>query len=64
MILLEEGETLTGSDKNVTLAGFQLTGKNFQKGGLAGTVGTDKTVAVAFRKFDVHIFKKRLFSNS
>ena len=61
MILFQYGKTLSGSDYDITVGRLQCTGKDFQKGGLAGAVGTDKAVTVAFRKFNINIFKKRLF---
>lgn len=61
MILFQYGKTLSGSDYDITVGRLQRTGKDFQEGGLAGAVGTDKAVTVAFREFNINIFKKRLF---
>ena len=64
VILLQERETLSGCDDNITVGRLQLSGKDLQEGRFTGTVGTDQTVAVAFCKFDIYIFKERFFTHA
>ena len=63
MILFQEGKTLSRSDHHVTAGRLQFSGENLQEGRLAGTIGTDQTVAVSFSKFDVYIFEKSFFAD-
>ena len=51
MVLLQDGETLSWCDDNIAVGSVELTGKNLQECGFAGTVGTDQTVAVSLCKF-------------
>lgn len=60
MILLQHGKTLAGGDDNISVGGLQGTGKNLQKCGFTGAVGTDQTITVALCKFNVDIFKQGL----
>ena len=62
MVLFQHGKTLAGGDDHLAAGGFQLTGKNLQKGGFTRSVCADQAVTVAFRKFDVHIFEQCFFS--
>ena len=62
MILLQEGQPLPGSNGHIPLGGLQLTGENFQKGGLSRAVGADEPVAVSLGKFNIHILKKSLLA--
>ena len=64
MILLEEGKPFPRRDGNLALGGLQLAGKDLEERGLSRAVGPDKAVAVPLRKFNIHIFKQRFFSNS
>ena len=57
MVLLQDGETLSWCDDNIAVGSVELTGKNLQECGFAGTVGTDQTVAVSLCKFNIYIFK-------
>ena len=43
---------------------FQLPRQDAQKSGFTGSVRTDYAVAVTFRKLDVYVFKKRLFTQT
>ena len=58
MILLQEGETLTWGNGNVSFGSFQLPGKDLQESGLSGTIGADQAVAVSFCEFNIDIFKQ------
>ena len=60
VILLQHAHPLAGIDNDLSLAGFQLSGEDPQKGGFARPVGADNTVAVAFGKFQVNVFEKIL----
>ena len=53
MVLLQDGETLSWCDDNIAVGSVELTGKNLQECGFAGTVGTDQTVAVSLCKFNI-----------
>ena len=57
MVLLQEGETLAGSDNYLTLGRLQFTGQNPQKCGLAGAVRADQTVAMTGNELNINIFK-------
>ena len=46
------------------LGRFKLAWQNFEEGGLAGAVGTDDAIAVAFREFDIYIFEKSFFAHT
>ena len=62
MVLLQDGETLARRDHDVTLGRLEIAGEDLQEGGLSGAVCTDKTITVAFRKFNVYVLKEGLFS--
>ena len=53
MVLLQDGETLSWCDDNIAVGSVELTGKNLQECGFAGTVGTDQTVAVSKCKLNI-----------
>ena len=57
LVLAENGDPFSGADKYLPLVSLSLTGKNLQKGGFAGAVCTDQTIAVAGCKLDVDVFK-------
>ena len=61
---LQEGETLARRDDDLAVCGVQLSGKNFQKGGLSCAVGSDQAVAVALGELNVNIFEQSFFSDS
>ena len=46
------------------LVGSSWPDRIFQKRGFSRAVGADQAVAVAFRKLDIHIFKKGLFADA
>ena len=50
LVLLQNGHPLGGVNGDGTLGGFQFPGEDPQERGLACTVGTDNTVAVAGQK--------------
>ena len=64
VVLLQEGEALSGGDGDVPVGGVQLSGQDLQEGGFSGPVGADQPVAVPFRKLNVYIFKQRLFADA
>ncbi|CDD62200.1 uncharacterized protein BN684_02026 [Clostridium sp. CAG:505] len=58
VVLFQYCHTFTGSNEYRAFVGFQFTCQYFQKCGLAGTVSTNESVAVAFGKVDVHIIEQ------
>ena len=64
VILLEDGETLPRCDGDIALGGIEISGEDLEKSGLAGTVGTDEAIAVAFGELDVDIFEQGLFAHT
>ncbi len=57
VVLLQHGEALPGGDDDGSAGGLQVAGENPQEGGFPCAVGADDAVAVALRKFDVHILE-------
>ena len=64
VVLLQERQPLSGGHGHSTVGGIQLAGQDLEEGGFARAVGADNTVAVAFRKFNGNVFKKRLLTQS
>lgn len=64
MILLQEGEALAGSNCDLALAWFELTGQDLKERRLAGAVSADQAVAVPFGEFDIDIFEQGLLSHT
>ena len=58
VVLFQYCHTFARSDEYGTFVGFQFPCQYFQKCGLAGTIGTNESVAVAFGKVDVHIIEQ------
>ena len=51
-------------DCDVALARLDDTGENLQESRLSGTVGANQTIAIAFGKLNIHIFKECAFANA
>ena len=64
VVLLQERETLSRCDHDVTLSRLKLAGKDLQESRLSCAVGTDQAVTVPLCKFDIYIFEKSFLSNS
>jgi hypothetical protein len=64
VVLLQEGQTLSGRDDDLALAGLKLPVQDFEEGGFAGAVCTDDSVTVSFREFDVDVLEKCFLSDS
>ena len=64
MVLFENGKTLSGCDDYLTFGSVEFTGKDLEKCGLACSVGSDETVAVALRELDIDVFEKSFLSDS
>ena len=64
MVLLQEGETLARGNGDTALGGFQLSGKDLQKSGFSGSVGSDQAVTVPFCEFNIDIFKQCFLTDS
>ena len=64
LILFEETQSLSRGDGNRAARGLELARENLQERGLAGAVGTDDSVAVTLREFDVDVFKQSLFPDA
>ncbi len=63
MVLLEEGNALARRHRDGAGGGFKLSVENLQECGLAGSVRSDESVAVAFGEFDVDIRKQGLLAH-
>ena len=57
LILLELANTLVGILGNIARRGFQVAAQNLHKGRFATTVSADKTVTIAFAKFNRNVFE-------
>ena len=64
MVLLKERKTLAGSNGDISVGCFKLSGKNFKESRFSGTVGTDQAITVPFCEFNIYIFKQRFFADS
>jgi hypothetical protein len=60
LVLLQEGHALAAVDGHVAGAGLQHAGQDLHEGGLAGPVGADQAVAVAFAELDGDVLEKGL----
>src|SRR5215217_2163367 len=58
LVLLQHGHALTGRYFHAAFVGLDLTRKNFQERGFAGTVGTNHAIAIALGKAEVHFIKQ------
>ena len=58
VVLLQERKTLTWCEDDFSAGRFKLPGKDLKKCRFSGSVRSDQTVAVAFCKFDIYIFKQ------
>ena len=64
MILLQEGESLSGSNDNIPLRRLNLSRQDLQERGLAGSVRSDQTIAVALCELYVDILEQCFLTNS
>ena len=64
VVLLQEGETLSRCDHDITLGRLQLSGKDFKESRFTCSVGSDETVAVSFCKFDIYVFEKGFLAHT
>ena len=58
LILLQDRHPCAGFEKDIAGRRFQFAGKNFQKGGFAGTVRADHAVAVAGGELQIDLLKQ------
>ena len=56
--VLQERKTLTWCEDDFSAGRLKLPGKDLKKCRFSGPVRSDQTVAVAFCKFDIYIFKQ------
>ena len=61
LVLIEGGDPLAGSGRDLARRRVNLAGEDLQKRGLARTVGADEAIAVAFREDDIRLSNRRLF---
>ena len=60
LVLLQNGNPFAGIHDHSAGSGIQFAGEDPQKGGLAGTVGTDDAVAVAGEELQVNMLEQPL----
>ncbi|MNN74165.1 hypothetical protein D3C81_1903350 [compost metagenome] len=62
VVLLQNCHTLARSHMNITCVRLNFTRQNLQERRFAGTIRTDQTIAVPWRKLYIYIFEKCSFS--
>ena len=61
LVLLQNGKSLAGLYRDVAPVGFDLSGKDPEECGFRLAVSPDKAIAIAWREFNIYIFKKYPF---
>ena len=62
VVLAEHRQTFARPERNRAVGRRELTRQYAHKGGLARTVGTDYTVAIALGEGKVHVLEKRFLA--
>ena len=60
LVLAQLAQPHAGFERHVARRGLEVAADDFHEGRLAGTVGPDQTIPVAFPELDADVFEKRL----
>ena len=61
VVLLQKGKAFPRCHGDISVCGFQLSGKDLQESGFSRAVGTDQSITVPLNEFDIDVLKERLF---
>ncbi len=61
VVLFQHGQAQSGTDFDISLGGFNFTGKDLEKSGFPGTVGADHPITIPLGKGNIHFIKQNPF---